>query len=70
VANRMKDCNRNIEEALKIAQELVELGQRGDEDREDDGCGVLYGVIRDAGYKIKTLAEKEKDSHRAGGRWN
>ena len=66
----MKKCNENIEKAIHLADELLELGLAGDQEREDEGCGVLYGVIRDAGFKIKDLAQKEKDKHKTGGNWN
>jgi len=48
---------------------MIKLASRGDEDREDVGCGVLYGIILDSAYKIKKLAEKEKDAHIKKGWW-
>jgi hypothetical protein len=32
-------------------------------------CGVLYGVIRGSAYKIKKLAETEKEAHMKKGWW-
>ena len=34
------------------------------------GCGILYGMLRDSGYKIKQLAEAEKLKHIAKGWWD
>lgn len=65
----MKACNSNIEKTLSLAQEMLSLADQGDADREDVGCGVLYGILRDAGYKLKQLAEKEKAAHMARGIW-
>ena len=48
---------------------MIKLADRGDIDREDNGCGILYGMLRDAGYKIKNLAEAEKEKHIAKGWW-
>jgi hypothetical protein len=48
---------------------MIELADQGDADREDTGCGVLYGVLRDSAYKIQQLAEKEKGRHQAKGWW-
>ena len=48
---------------------MIELADQGDVDREDVGCGVLYGVLRDAAYKIKKLAEEEKRNHEEKGWW-
>ncbi len=59
----MKNCDRNILEALELAEMMVQLANKGDADREDAGCGVLYGVILDSAFKIKKLAETEKESH-------
>jgi hypothetical protein len=48
---------------------MIELADQGDADREDIGCGVLYGVLRDSAYKIQQLAKKEKGRHQAKGWW-
>jgi hypothetical protein len=48
---------------------MLELADNGDAQREDVGCGVLYGIIRDAGYKIKKRAEAEKAAHIKKGDW-
>jgi hypothetical protein len=66
----MRKCDENILSTIKLADEMIALAQEGDEWAEDDGCGVLYGILRDAGYKIKTMAEQEKISHIQSGRWD
>jgi len=66
----MKKCNENIRKALSLAEELQELADSGDINREDDGCGVLFGVIRDSAYKIKAQAEKEMNTHISKGKWD
>jgi hypothetical protein len=48
---------------------MINLANKGDADREDIGCGVIYGVMRDAAYKIKKLAEAEKENHIKKGWW-
>ena len=48
---------------------MIDLANRGDEDRQDTGCGVLYGILRDSAYKLKQLAEKEKQAHIDKGLW-
>ena len=57
----MKPCDQNIKKTIELTREMMRLADRGDKDREDTGCGVLYGVLRDAAYKILKLAEKEKE---------
>jgi len=29
---------------------MIDLADEGDADREDTGCGILYGVLRDSAY--------------------
>jgi hypothetical protein len=48
---------------------MIELAKIGDAEREDIGCGILYGVLLDSAYKIKKLAEKEKENHIKKGWW-
>jgi hypothetical protein len=67
--NIVKPCNLHIERTLQLADEMIHLADVGDNDREDNGCGILYGVLRDAGYKLKQLAEAEKLNHMRKGWW-
>ena len=48
---------------------MIWLADQGDTDREDNGCGILYGVLRDSAYKLKKLAEEEKVNHIRKGWW-
>ena len=65
----MKACDESIRETLDLVDNMLDLADRGDAVREDNGCGVLYGVLRDSAFKIKTLAEAEKDAHINKGWW-
>ena len=65
----MKKCNENLMKTLEYAHELLAIADAGDLYREDDSCGVVYGVIRDSAYKIKRLAEIEIENHKRSGRW-
>jgi hypothetical protein len=66
----VKACDRNIKETIQLAERMIQLADKGDIDREDIGCGILYGMLRDSGYKIKQLAEAEKLKHQAKGWWD
>ena len=66
----MKACDERIRETLDLVQTMLDLADRGDAVREDNGCGVLYGVLRDSAFKIKNLAEDEKKAHKKKGWWN
>ena len=65
----MKPCNLHILKTLKLAEEMMDLADQGDAHREDNGCGILYGVLRDSAYKLKKLAEAEKQNHIVKGWW-
>ena len=65
----VRPCDKNIQRTIQLTQEMIRLANQGDEDREDTGCGVLYGVLRDSAYKILQMAEKEKGRHRSKGWW-
>ena len=65
----MKPCNEVIQETLSLTDMMLSLSDRGDLLREDDGCGILYGILRDAAYKIRKMAESEKETHIKKGHW-
>lgn len=65
----MKNCNQNILNVLECVSKLLHIADNGDLHREDDGCGVLYGIVRDSSYKIKNKAEKEIEKHKKLGKW-
>jgi hypothetical protein len=67
--NFVRPCDRNIKKTLQLANKMIELAEIGDAEREDTGCGILYGVLLDSAYKLKRLAEKEKEKHIKKGWW-
>jgi len=66
----LNPCDTNIARTLKLVDEMIKLSDDGDIERQDVGCGILYGTLRDSAYKIKKLAEKEKENHIKKGWWN
>lgn len=65
----MQCCNKNIQDLIDLAEKLLALSDTGDMDRNDDSCGVLYGIARDMAYKLLSEAEKEKEKHLDAGKW-
>gem|GEM_PF-903036 len=65
----VRPCDRNLKKTLELTSAMIELSLKGDADREDTGCGILYGIMRDSAYKIMKLAEKEKEKHIKKGWW-
>lgn len=66
----MKEFNENIMKVLELTKEMIVLSDQGGAASEDDSCIMLYGVIRDSAYKIRQLAEDEREGHRSKGRWD
>jgi hypothetical protein len=54
------DC---LKKTLELAAAMLEVADQGDAAREDVGCGVLYGVLRDSAYKLRSLAAAELEAH-------
>ena len=62
-------CNTHILEVLEFARQLIILADEAEAHSQDDGCVVLYGVVRDCAYKIRSEANREREAHKAAGRW-
>ena len=65
----MKPCDRNIKKAIALTEKMIELADIGDAEREDTGCGILYGILRDSAYKVRKLAVEEREKHIEKGWW-
>jgi len=65
----VKSCDRNIKKTLNLVEAMIKVADKGDIEREDTGCGILYGMLRDSAYKLKKLAEEEKEAHISKGWW-
>jgi hypothetical protein len=66
----VKACDENIKKTLQLTHDMIKLADKGDADREDTGCGILYGIMRDAAYKLMKLAQTEKENHIKKGWWH
>lgn len=66
----MKAFNECIVKTIELVDNMIALADEGDDVREDAGCGVLYGVLRDAAFRIKGLAEAEMAAHIKKGWWD
>jgi hypothetical protein len=65
----VKPCDENIKKSLELVKDMLSIAEKSNTDREDDGCGILYGVTLDSAYKIKQIAEAEKEKHIKKGWW-
>ena len=66
----LSKANEHIREAIDLAGDLTKLADVGEADGTDDGCAVLFGVVRDCAYRIRGRAEQEREAHRSLGRWD
>ena len=65
-----KPCNNNLLRTVRLTREMLALADEGDRDRDDDSCGILYGILRDTAYRLRDLAERECSKHRESGKWD
>jgi hypothetical protein len=65
----MNRCDESIQRTFDLVDNMLELADKGDAARQDIGCGVLYGVMKDSAFKIRKLAEAEKQAHINKGWW-
>ena len=63
-------ANTNLLRLLSLTREMLALADEGDRDRQDDSCGILYGILRDSAYRLRSLAEEECQKHRDHGKWS
>lgn len=64
-----KKCDANVARTIELAKQMIALARTGYEQREDDNCGVLYGILLDSGYRLLDLARKERHVHQKKGWW-
>ena len=67
IKNMPSPADQCLKRTLQLAERMLRLADSGDAVRDDSGCGVVYGVLRDSAYKLKQLAEAEQQAHRLKG---
>jgi hypothetical protein len=66
----VKKYNLNLRRVIRLTREMLALADEGDLDRNDNSCGILYGILRDEAYRLRHLAKRECDKHREAGKWD
>lgn len=56
-------ANDVLERLVSLSHEMINLADAGDEARSDQGCGVVFGKLRDEGYALRGLARRELQVH-------
>ena len=49
-----------ISEAMKLTDTMLSISEHGAESCDDDSCRLIFGVIRDCGYRIRKTVEEEQ----------
>ncbi len=62
--------NEHLRQVLRLSREMIALADEGDRDRNDPSCGILYGILRDAAYRLRKIAEEECEKHKKAGKWD
>ena len=65
-----KPYNLNLKKLIQMTRDMLALSDEGDRDRNDDTCGIIYGILRDTGYRLRKLAEEERQKHKQAGKWD
>lgn len=58
------DTIANLKQSLDLAGEMLRLSEKGMAECEDDGCLVVYGILRDCAYRINESATAELNAHK------
>jgi hypothetical protein len=62
--------NENLLRVIRLTREMSALADEGDRSRDDDSCGILYGILRDMAYRLRGLAFEECEKHKKTGKWD
>ena len=58
-------CDAFIRQALDYAQELSMLAEESEHLCRGNGCGMLFGVVRECAYRIRIHAQYEREHCKA-----
>ena len=61
-----EQIDENLNKLIVLCGQMLDLADRGDAERTDTGCGVVYGTLRDTAYKMRKMAKAELQKHVSG----
>ncbi|MCP4199696.1 MAG: hypothetical protein GY762_21335 [Proteobacteria bacterium] len=59
----MANPNEHLRHLIRLTREMMALADEGDRDRVDDSCGIIYGMLRDAAYRLRKVAKEESKKY-------
>ena len=57
------ECDRYLKKTLDLTDEMIQLADQAEAACNDNGCAVVYGILRDSAYKVKKEAQRERQNH-------
>lgn len=66
----MSEANDHIIGILQITRQMLYLADRGDAERKDTGCGIVFGTLRDYAYKLRKMTLNEVEEHKKTDNWD
>jgi hypothetical protein len=60
------EIDENLNKLIVLCGQMLDLADRGDAERTDAGCGIVYGTLRDTAYKMRRMAKAELQKHISG----
>jgi|DewCreStandDraft_4_1066084.scaffolds.fasta_scaffold02641_13 hypothetical protein len=58
------EMNRYLARAARLGRSLIRLADEAERARLDNSCRILYGIVRDMGYRIRRLVSEERSRRR------
>ena len=55
-------CAKDIQEAMELAERMIQLADQGAARCKDDCCLMVQNVIRDCAYKIRQTIVRNTDA--------
>ncbi len=56
---------RHLNRAARLGGSLIRLADEAERAWLDNSCRILYGIVRDMGYRLQRLASEEMARRRA-----
>lgn len=50
----------HLEKVIELSDQMLALAEEGESSFEDDDYGILCAILRDNAYRLRQLAEKQR----------
>ena len=56
-------CDTYLKKTLDLTDEMIKLADQAETACSDNGCAVVYGILRDSAYRVRKEAQRERENH-------